>query len=423
MSPIEYFSKILRIEPQALEGFTRLLGEKTGKQNVLQNLQQQNEEKLKTTMDRLGIQARSSAPEALKGLDVWVGETEASLLAALGITKAPATSEEFSQTGTLFCNSAVALLGSRSGFFLKVEKARQLLEKYPPPVMMRALGYTEVRDLLMKENLFELWAALRFIESRSWMNETFLPSFRELTAADFEERPIRLFVLPKKWLEISEKDDQFLKKKYHNVSHLKELGVIFIVPIEVQAEGLLLRIFMLLLHYLHEVNFYSRLFRQAQSSGNFAAEMISYLRGDVSEVKELTGDRQFLIVQRYLAKENPEDPRLWMPHVNPEAMHWRGAENDLARFARNISNPIIDVWHDLDWVGGIFSGTFVPFNLIDALMSMISREGGNSADHAEVKYRYHHQEALWNKIFFEYLGEDKVGDLIIAHLRDGYATF
>lgn len=423
MSPIEYFSKFLHIEPPSLESFTRLLEEKTGVRNVLQNLQRQNEEKLKAAMDRMGIQSRSSAPDVLRGIDAWVGETEESLLAALGIAGAPAAPEEFSRAGALFCNSAAALSGNQSGFFLKIEKARQVLEKYPPPTMMQALGYTDVRDLLLKENLFEVWSALRFVESRSWMNETFLPSFQELTAADFEERAMRLFVLPKRWIEISEKDDQFMKKKYHNVSHLKEMGVIFIVPIEAHAQGLMLRIFMLLLHYLHEVPFYSRLFRQAQTSGNFATEMISYLRGDVREVKELTGNRQFLIIQRYLAKDNREDPRLWMPHVNPEALHWRGAENDLARFARNISNPIIDVWHDLDWVGGIFGGTFIPFNLIDALMSMISREGGNGLDHTEVKYRYHHQEALWNKIFFEYLGEDRVKDLIVAHLRDGYGTF
>lgn len=423
MPPNDYFSKILRIEPQALEDFTRLLEEKTGMQNVLQNLQQQNEERLKTAMDRMSIQSRSSAPEVLKGIDAWVGETEESLLAALGISEAPVTPEEFAQAGALFCNSAAALSGNQSGFFLKVEKARRVLEKYPPPAIMQALGYADVHDLLLKENLFEIWSALRFVESRSWMNEIFLPSFRELTATDFEERAIRLFVLPKKWIEISEKDDQFVKKKYHNVSHLKEMGVIFIVPIEERARGLMLRIFMLLLHYLHEVPFYSRLFRQAQTAGNFTAEMISYLRGDVHEVKEFTNNHQFLIIQRYLAKENPEDPRLWMPHVNPEAMHWRGAENDLARFAHNISNPIIDVWHDLDWVGGIFGGTFIPFNLVDALMSMISRAGGSAVDRAEIKYRYHHQEALWNKIFFEYLGEERVKDLIIAHLRDGYATF
>jgi hypothetical protein len=423
MSPIEYFSKILRIEPGALEDFTRLLEEKTGVRNVLQSLQGQNEERLKTAMDRMGIQPQSSAADALKGIDAWVGETEESLLAALGMAGAPATPEEFSQAGALFCNSAAALSGNQSGFFLKIEKARQVLEKYPPPVMMQALGCTDARDLLLKENLFEIWSALRFVESRSWMNEVFLPSFRELTAADFEERAIRLFVLPKKWIEISSGSDQFVKKKYHNVSHLKEMGVIFIVPIEADTKGLMLRVFMLLLHYLHEVPFYSRLFRQAQTSGNFAAEMISYLRGDVREVKELTDNRQFLIVQRYLAKENREDPRILTPHVNPEALHWRGAENDLARFARNISNPIIEVWHDLDWVGGFFGGTFIPFNLIDALMSMISRDGGNGVDHAEIKYRYHHQEALWNKIFFEYLGEDRVKDIIVAHLRDGYGAF
>jgi len=38
----------------------------------------------------------------------------------------------------------------------------------------------------------------------------------------------------------------------------------------------------------------------------------------------------------------------------------------------------------------------------------------------EIKYLYHQQEALWNKIFVEYLGRDKMNELIEENIVDGF---
>jgi hypothetical protein len=37
-----------------------------------------------------------------------------------------------------------------------------------------------------------------------------------------------------------------------------------------------------------------------------------------------------------------------------------------------------------------------------------------------VKYLYHQQEALWNKIFAEYFGEEKMEEIIKSNLLKGY---
>lgn len=421
MSATDYFSKILRTEPTALENIVGLLHRKTGRALILERLQDANELKMKNALERLGLLQSVSAPEILHAITGWVKESEASLLAALkdGQTLSPSGPEFETVTGAL-CNSANAVAGNQRGFFLRTQKAQELLERYPPPNILRAFGCRDTAELLRQENLFEVWAALRFFETKEWMNETFLKGYEELEPADFEERDIRLFVLPKKWLEASEKDEAFVKKKYHNVSHLKEMGVVFVVPVPSEVPGVMLRIFLLLLHYLHEVPFYSHLFRKARASENFPAKIISYLRGDVREVTEITAPNQVLVIQRYLAKDDPQDRRLFLAHVNPEAIHWRNAENDLGRYAKNIANPILEVWQDLDWVGGFFGDSLVSFNLVDSVMSTISGEAGNSQDHIEMKYRYHHQEALWNKIFAEYLGETTVEQLATDNLEKGY---
>ena len=36
------------------------------------------------------------------------------------------------------------------------------------------------------------------------------------------------------------------------------------------------------------------------------------------------------------------------------------------------------------------------------------------------QFLYHHQEALWNKIFTEYLGRERMNQLVEEHIFDGF---
>ena len=68
------------------------------------------------------------------------------------------------------------------------------------------------------------------------------------------------------------------------MSHLKELGIIFVIPLFLGISGETLRLVSLLFHYLNEVAYYSNLFRQlSQDEASFAKNLISLLRGDVVE--------------------------------------------------------------------------------------------------------------------------------------------
>jgi len=97
---------------------------------------------------------------------------------------------------------------------------------------------------------------------------------------------------------------EFLEKKYHNVSHLKEFGIIFITPLRIDIPGETSRMFTLMLHYLHEVPFYSGLFKKYMCDGKeFNSRFKSLLRGDVPSGPILDGGIVvWRIVQRYLAK-------------------------------------------------------------------------------------------------------------------------
>jgi hypothetical protein len=287
-----------------------------------------------------------------------------------------------------------------------------------------------VEDLLAKEDLYHLFASLRFLEERSWLNEEFFSSYTSLTPNDFEKRPLRMEVLPKE--RFGSVGAEFMRKKFHNVSHLKEMGLIFVLPV-VQEKGVFLRMFSLLLHYVHEVSFYSQYFAQcSKEPESFTRNLLAALRGDIREsAPPIENLFSWLIVQRYLAKEEPQDPRLAIPHVSPEAMFWRQAVEDFGRLGENDPSLGLSFWAGKSHVGGFFppekGGEIVSFNFEDNAFSA-ARGGGT---HGESQYTYHMHEALWNRLFTAYFGEaphfkkgeEVLEELMIEDFSQGFLGF
>lgn len=301
------------------------------------------------------------------------------------------------------------------GFFLKKDYAKEILLKRPPENTMRSLGYDSVEKMLEVEDVGDVFSALRFGETDEWMHETFEVAYKSFTPEDFEERDVEIRVLGEQYREVAEK---FVAKKHHNVSHLKEFGVIFLNPIAQRGTGKFIRDFALLLHYFHEIAFYSKLFRKYSNSSNFNDKFISLLRGDVPEAED-SDENSWLIVQRYLWKDDPQDKRLFMPRVNPEAIHWQKAQQDLVALGKKNNNITIDAWDDSSWVAGLFSEKVFSFEMEDNAMAL--------ADHYEGKdsyYNYHQREAMWNKIFSEYVGGyERMEEMIIDNMDEGSIKF
>ncbi len=265
-----------------------------------------------------------------------------------------------------------------------------------------------------------MFSALRFTETDEWMHTTFDVAYSKFTPKDFEHRAIELKVLGPQWAEIGKK---YVEKKHHNVSHLKEFGVIFLNPIAQSGAGKFVRDFALLLHYFHEIVFYSKLFERYAGKSDFNKKFISLLRGDVPEAERATLSA-WLIIQRYLWKENPQDPRLFIPHVNPEAMHWRKAEEDLVKFGEQHKEINLEFWNNLWSVAGFFPNKkgdreLVSFDLEDNAMMVAHKAEGKV-----VSLSYHQQEALWNKIFAAYVGGyDILESSIIENMDKGLIKF
>lgn len=411
---IEKIAKVLRVKPEELDALEQKMNKITGKSGVLEKIDALNDETIKNRLQSLGLKNDSSAQEVFSALIKKITLADRTFV------------EKFGGVSVANINDCQKVLDGIKdsqekliGFFLKKNKAAELLRKEPPLNIVRALGYKNIEEALVKEDIFELFAALRFIEDGEWLNNVFFKQYESLTADDFEERGVEIKVLSQKWAKAAE---GFVKKKYHNISHLKEFGAIFVIPITLNIPGELLRMVSLVLHYYHEVKFYSDVFRNFSGETDFATKMIQTLKGSTIENKPPQTDKaQWLVIQQYLAKKDENDWRLLAPHINPEAIHWRKAETGIVKLGQSLAGlqeGDFEFWEDLDWVGEYFTSEkngneLVSFDLVDVVMSLVKEK-------ELVKYLYHQQEALWNKIFSEYFGEEKMEEIIQKNLLDGY---
>lgn len=411
---IEKIAKILRVKPEDLEILEQKMNRATGKSGVLEKISVLNDEIAKEKIQALGLSINSPSKDIFSALirKIFVADKVfVEKFGGVAISKI----EDCQKVLNAIKDNQEKLIG----FFLKKNKAAELLRKEPPRNIVRALGYKNIEEALVKEDIFELFAALRFIEDGDWLNNVFFKQYESLTSDDFEERGVEIKVLNYKWAKAAE---SFVKKKYHNISHLKEFGVIFVIPVSLNIPGELLRMVSLVMHYYYEVKFYSDIFRNFSNQLNFAKNLIQILKGSTIENKPAPSEKaQWLVIQQYLAKKDENDWRLLMPHINPEAIHWRKAQVGIVKLGQSLAGlqeGDFEFWEDLDWVGEYFADVtgkneLVSFDLVDVVMSLVKEK-------EMVKYLYHQQEALWNKIFAEYFGEEKMEEIIKNNLLKGF---
>ena len=243
---LQKIANILRTDRRTLQKLQDSLEKETGKDGMIQKIVEENEMLIRNRLDVLGLGRNVSASDVYDALISKVESDDLKLFEALG-------SPNLSKPADIqrVIDLAMKISNSRTGFFLKKEVAVSLLKNEPPRHILEALGYRSVEEMLAAEDLFEVYSALRFLEDTDWLNNVFFRQYENLTPADFEEREVIGRALDAKWLRAAE---NFLKKKYHNVSHLKELGVIFVLPVSLGVSGETLRLLSLLWHLLYSIS-------------------------------------------------------------------------------------------------------------------------------------------------------------------------
>lgn len=293
----------------------------------------------------------------------------------------------------------------KSCWVLKRSVAKEMLRGTPPPTIMRQLGYRSVDSMLKHEHLAEIYGALRFAETSEWLNK-FNEQYKSLKPSDFETREIEFVVMPlDRWGDIAE---HFVAKKRHNITHLKELGVILMLPIKLRTlPGITITAMPLLFHYINEIRLYSAFFKLQQVKKNFGQIFVMTLIADPGKASVMAGSHvHWRVIQRYFGKlENEYHPEIFEPHVQPEDLHWRKAEEALYKI-----DPELDFWRGMDYVARFEDGRPIPFNLMDVSVGYCTNTP------YEKRVIYHFRESLWNEIFMRYMGQKTLEQQVLQQL-------
>lgn len=294
---------------------------------------------------------------------------------------------------------------------IKKSVAKEFLRRTPPKAIMKHLGYRSVDSMLKKENLAEVYGALRFAEDGDWLAK-FNEEYKTLKPSNFETRQIEIVVMPhERWADICQ---EFVAKKKHNITHLKELGVILMLPVKVQQlPGMATWSGSLVFHYINEIRLYSAFFKLKQVQPDFGAIFVETLIADPDMGPIMSGQNiHWRVIQRYFGKLKDEyHPEVFEPHVQPEDLHWRKAEEMLYKI-----DPELEFWRDMDYVGLMYDGRPVAFNMMDVAASYTNQTP------YEEREIYHFQEALWNEIFMRYMGQKTLEDQILKQLDNDMIT-
>lgn len=424
-NPHAYLARILNTTEEVVADLEARLSRVTGESGKFAELVIDNERRVNSALELLELDESASAEDVFGSLMGKVAENEQAVRAVMD-NPDPSTTDGVKR----IIEFAKEISGLPTGFFLKHEVAVGLLKKNPPEHLLKALNIESVDVLLKEYSLEEVFPSIRFAEKAEWVNTVFFKPFADLTPDDFEEREVAVVTIPDAFREIT---DKFAEKKLHHVSHLKELGVIFVMPVadgEHGTDGAVLELLTLVQHYLHEVPFYSRIFRGfAKDAASFTTHLVGALRGDVLDELPEGGDgERFMLIQRYLAKVDPNEPRLAAPHVNPEALHWLLVEEKIENYLNDHPEVEFTFWKDLGFLSSdyVFVGhpfkldtvpgqdQLVSFDFIDNVISYNKRVDVGDG------FVYHAKEALWNELFYRYVGREKIDAIFEDRLEEGF---
>lgn len=296
-------------------------------------------------------------------------------------------------------------------FRIKKSKAKRMLLNNPPLRIMELLGYKNVKALLKNERLEEVYGALRFAEGEEWLNK-FNEQYENLRPKDFTEAEIEVIKMPLKWGPLTK---DFIKKKKHNITHLKELGVLLVLETEDESlkKGLILKALPLIVHYYYEIHLYSAFFKlkaSTEKKRSFGRVITDTIIADPKHKLRIKGENvHWRVVQRYFGKldDAKKHPEIFEPHLQPEDLHWDLAEKALAKYI-----PELKVWVDLDYVAQQKDELPLSLNLMDLTLSY-----ANSLDYKDRLY-YHFRESLWNEIFARYMGIEVLEDELLSKLNN-----
>ncbi len=361
--------------------------------------------KVRQKLRELGLDpADTTGEELYQGLQNLVDKHDEFLAKKLGI-KAEASAQAVI-AGVIKAVKKLPI--PQTVWVLKHSSVKKLLSQNPPKHVMKLLHYRSIDSLLKRADLDETFAAIYAIESASWRNR-FVASYKKLTPSDFENRKISVLELSQsKWGEISKK---FIKANHHNVIEVNELGVIAVLPISGgAAPGLTITLLPQIIYRINKLRSISSYLKLNQVKPDFTSYFIKAIAGQLEQTVELHGENiSWDTLHKFYGRDNAAHPEVFMPHIQPEDLRWKRAEDVLYKL-----EPALKFWENLDYVAAPFKNNSVPLGLLDNSISYT-----NQLDYGEHSTGYF-KEALIREIYTRYLDQPSLEDTVMKQFDEGF---
>lgn len=347
----------------------------------------------------------TTGPELYHALQDLIGKHDLFIAKKLDAKNPSHVSEVLPKIGPFIDSLAIP----KSAWVLKHSVAKRLLKQTPPKQVMAHLHYRSIDSMLKREPVSEIFGSLRFAESPTWQQK-FMSKYAALTPMDFEVRDIDVIHLDsKKWAGVA---DTFVKANHYNITHLKELGVVLILPLPVDnLPGISLTTLAKVLHNINDIRLYSAYFKLQQTSHQFGVKLRSTLQND-SEYIEVAGHKvHWRAVHGHFAKNGfVKHLEAFEPHLQLDDLEWRRVEEVLYRI-----EPALHFWHDMDFVAAYRAPDVVSFNLMDNALSFVNKL------HYDARVTSHFNNSLLNELMIRYVGQPPMESLVIKRLS-GYTV-
>ena len=241
-------------------------------------------------------------------------------------------------------------------FGLRLPVAKMLLQNLPPTQLMQHLGYKSVSAMLKNEDIWELYGALRFIETHAWQ-QNFMRQFASLSKKDFVLRPMHVITMSDIWLKPAQ---HFMRDRRHGCFAVKEMGMVASLPLPARPGALLLTV-VSALHYMNETILYSNYFRRLEAH-DFGPALADTIAQDQPGALIVGGQKMhWRVVQKHFAHnahsaEHMKQGFNWLQVEQklyekiPSAKFWQNNENlalecDGMIFSANLFDNSINYYH------------------------------------------------------------------------------
>ena len=386
-------------------GFTNALHElesASGSPGVDLHLTSEIAKKIHNKIRELGLDPMdTTGKELYHGLQALIKVHDEFLMKILGGQDADDTADLLRR-----CVSAVQGLAiPKQSWVLKHSVAKRLLKSTPPKKVMKQLSYRSVDSMLKRENIEELFVALYFIESRAWL-ERFIKTYKKLKPSDFEVRPIS--ILEFSTASWGQAVTDYVYQNRQNIIVLKDMGIIGVLPLpNGQLRGICITMIALLLHYINDIRLYSSYFKLQQVKPDFDHLIIETLLSDAQPVAKLVNQPlHWRVIQRFYGRAGRQShPQIFEPHIQPEDIEWRQAEQVMYRI-----EPALKFWEDIDYVANLYDDYLVSFNLIDNILCYC-----NDLSYGQQSV-IHFQESLWDELLVRYLQQGSLEEQVLGQL-------